>query len=123
MSSGSFATSTPGRSTPSTRARPPPAASGPGEAIPIYRKALETEPNHGLSRYFLGQAYLSTGRLAEALAELGRANDAMGQAPFVRAGLAMRSPGQDGGPRPRRSSRSSPPRDGRGTTRPSPSRR
>ena len=60
----------------------------PEQAIPIYLKALEREPNHGLSRFFLGQAYLASGRHAQAVAELRRADDAMGHAPFSQAGLA-----------------------------------
>ena len=51
-------------------------------------KALETEPNFGLARYFLGLAYLETGRGDDAVAELRRANQMMGEPPFARAGLA-----------------------------------
>ena len=57
-------------------------------AIPTYLKTLETEPNYGLARYFLGMAYLETGRGAEAIAELRRASQMMGEPPFARAGLA-----------------------------------
>jgi tetratricopeptide (TPR) repeat protein len=56
-------------------------------AISLYLRALESEPHHGLSRYFLGQAYLVTGRHAEAVAELRSADDTLGRVPFSRAGL------------------------------------
>jgi tetratricopeptide (TPR) repeat protein len=60
----------------------------PSEAVPYYLKALQLEPNHGLTRFFLGQAYLALDRQGDAVAELRRAGQAMGDPPFARAGLA-----------------------------------
>ena len=54
----------------------------PNLAIAQYQKALATEPNHGISRLFLGRAYLATGRQDEAIAEFERADQAMGHVPF-----------------------------------------
>jgi tetratricopeptide (TPR) repeat protein len=56
-------------------------------AIAQYEKALASEPNHGLSRLFLGRAYLATGRLEEAIAEFERADQAMGHVPLSVAEL------------------------------------
>ncbi len=60
----------------------------PEQAIPHYLKALDSEPGHGLSRFFLGQAHLPSGRHAEAIAELRLADSTLGHVPFSRAGLA-----------------------------------
>jgi tetratricopeptide (TPR) repeat protein len=60
----------------------------PEEAALIYRRALEIDPNHGTSRYFLAQTYLATKRYAEAVTELERANQDLGDTPFSRASLA-----------------------------------
>jgi serine/threonine-protein kinase len=54
----------------------------PDLAIAQYQKALGTEPNHGLSRLFLGRAYLATGRLNDAVAEFERADQMMGHVPL-----------------------------------------
>lgn len=61
----------------------------PDEAIPIYVDALKREPSYGLSHYFLGHAYLATGRDSEAVKELELANQAMGDVPFSMAALAF----------------------------------
>jgi serine/threonine-protein kinase len=60
----------------------------PEAAMRIYLEALEVDPNYGLARYFLAQAYLAMDRHSEALAELELANQAMGDAPFSMAALA-----------------------------------
>jgi len=61
----------------------------PDEAIPIYVDALKREPSYGLSHYFLGHAYLVTGRDSEAVREFELANQAMGDVPFSVAALAF----------------------------------
>lgn len=61
----------------------------PSEAIPIYLRALQKEPSHGLSHYALGRAYLASGRASEAVQELELANQAMGDVPFSMAALAF----------------------------------
>ena len=59
----------------------------PAEAV-LCQKALQLEPNQGLTRFFLGQAYLAEARFSDALVESRRAVQAMDDAPFARAGLA-----------------------------------
>jgi tetratricopeptide (TPR) repeat protein len=61
----------------------------PDEAIPIYIDALKREPSYGLSHYFLGYAYLATGRDSEAVREFELANQAMGDVPFSMAALGF----------------------------------
>jgi TolB-like protein/Tfp pilus assembly protein PilF len=51
-------------------------------AIPVYLEVLGRDPNHGLSRHFLGVAYLAAGRADEAVAELRRAVMLMSEPPF-----------------------------------------
>lgn len=58
------------------------------EAAKTLSAALEREPNHGLSHYFLGQSYLALDRLEDAVASLETANRAMGDIPFSAAALA-----------------------------------
>lgn len=58
------------------------------EAIPYYLAALKKEPSHGLSHYFLGHAYLASGRDGEAIRQFELANQAMGDVPFSLAALA-----------------------------------
>lgn len=53
-----------------------------------YRRALAIDPNHGLSRFFLGEALLARGDATAAVAELKAAAGAMGSPPFARAALA-----------------------------------
>lgn len=60
----------------------------PEEAALIYRRALEIDPNHGTSRYFLAQTYLASNRYSEAVTELERANQDLGGTPFSMASLA-----------------------------------
>jgi serine/threonine-protein kinase len=61
----------------------------PEEAIPIYVDALKREPSYGLAHYFLGHAYLATGRDNEAITEFELANQAMGEVPFSMAALGF----------------------------------
>jgi tetratricopeptide (TPR) repeat protein len=60
----------------------------PEEAVPIYRQVLEIDPNYGISRYYLAQAYLATNRYSEAIIELELAIQDVGGAPFSMASLA-----------------------------------
>lgn len=61
----------------------------PEEAIPIYVDALKREPSYGLAHYFLGHAYLATGRDSEAITQFELANQAMGEVPFSMAALGF----------------------------------
>jgi len=54
----------------------------PDLAIAEYQRALEIEPNHALTNHFLGRAYLAKGEFAEAIDQLRRANELLGQATF-----------------------------------------
>ena len=68
----------------------------PDLAIPEYQRALEIEPNHGLSNHFLGRAYLAKGQTAKAIEQLRRSNELLGGVPFSMAdlGYALAAGGQ-----------------------------
>jgi hypothetical protein len=74
----------------------------PADAIPWYVKALQLEPNHGLTRFFLGQAYLGMGRSSDAINEFRRAAQAMDDPPFARQVSPTRSRRPDNWTRQRR---------------------
>ncbi len=57
-------------------------AGNPDLAIPEYQRALEIEPNHGLTNHFLGRAYLAKGQTAKAIEHLRRSNELLGSVPF-----------------------------------------
>ena len=59
----------------------------PDLAIPEYQRALEIEPNHGLSNHFLGRAYLAKGQTAKGIEQLRRSNQLLGEVPFSMADL------------------------------------
>lgn len=59
----------------------------PAEARVLYRRALDVDPNHGLSRYFLAEALLAEGDSHAALSEVRAAATAMGSPPFLQATL------------------------------------
>ena len=59
----------------------------PALAIAEYRRALAIEPNFGLANHFLGQAFLATGEHQNAIEQLRRSNDLMGQVPFTLGAL------------------------------------
>jgi serine/threonine-protein kinase len=59
------------------------------KAVAVYQEVLGRDPNHGLTRYFLGQAYLALGRVSDATIELKRASELMSQPPFSVAALAQ----------------------------------
>ena len=60
----------------------------PEQAVAVYRQTLEIDPNHGLARYQLAQAYLALGRYPEAITELERSIQITGPTPFSMAALA-----------------------------------
>jgi serine/threonine-protein kinase len=68
----------------------------PDLAIVEYRRALEVEPGHGLTNHFLGRAYLAKGQTAQAIQQLRRSNELLGEVPFSLAdlGYALASSGQ-----------------------------
>lgn len=60
----------------------------PEQAVSFYRQTLEIDPNLGMAHYQLAQAYLTMSRYSEAVAELERAIQIMGPAPFAMSSLA-----------------------------------
>jgi serine/threonine-protein kinase len=51
-------------------------------AIVEYRRVLESEPNFGLARHFLGRALVAKGQHEEGIAHLRKANEILGQVSF-----------------------------------------
>ena len=58
------------------------------DAITEHLRALRMNPDFGIAHFFLGQAYLQQGNLADAIAELERAADLTDRSPEVIAALA-----------------------------------
>jgi tetratricopeptide (TPR) repeat protein len=56
-------------------------------AIDEYRRALAIEPTFGLGNHFLGRAYLAKGLHTEAVAQLKKSNELLGEVPFSRGDL------------------------------------
>ncbi|HET9250943.1 MAG TPA: protein kinase [Candidatus Eisenbacteria bacterium] len=56
-------------------------------AIEHYRAALESAPDHVLTRFYLGMALLAKGQVDDAVPQLERADLASGGVPLTRAGL------------------------------------
>jgi tetratricopeptide (TPR) repeat protein len=52
-------------------------------AIAEYQRALEVEPNHGLTKHFLGRAYLAKRQYDKAIDQLRKSNDLIGGVPFT----------------------------------------
>jgi tetratricopeptide (TPR) repeat protein len=68
-----------------------------GEAIPVWRKALEMDPGDGRAHFNLGYSLSQTGDLRDALAEYGKACDLSPDDPVVFADFAL-ALAQDGQP-------------------------
>ena len=51
-------------------------------AMAEYQRALEIEPNHGLTNHFLGRAYLARREYDKAIDQLRKSNDLIGHVPF-----------------------------------------
>jgi tetratricopeptide (TPR) repeat protein len=59
----------------------------PDLAIVEYRRVLESEPNYGLANLFLGRAYLAMGQHQQALDQLRKSNELLGEVPMSEADL------------------------------------